>query len=191
MPKEMRKQIVIIGDGECGKTSLMIAFADNRFPPEYVPTVFDAFNKDIEIDGRRVNLSLWDTAGQETFDKLRHLMYPDSDVVLVAYSIADPVSLENVRERWVPEVNRLCPGTPFILVGCKKDLRHDEATIRKLANENLSPINYNEGYALKTALRAKGFVECSAKLFENVNLVFEMATRITLKPDKVNACCFL
>lgn len=88
---------------------------------QYVPTVFDAFNKDIEIDGRRVNLSLWDTAGtyaaiaekrcsqpvdphalhigQETFDKLRHLMYPDSDVVLVAYSIADPVSLENVRER--------------------------------------------------------------------------------------------
>ena len=56
------------------------------------------------MDNVEVELSLWDTAGQEDFDKLRPFSYPDSHVVLIVFSIDSPDSLENVVEKWNPEV---------------------------------------------------------------------------------------
>jgi small GTP-binding protein len=52
-----------------------------------------------------VELALWDTAGQEDYDRLRPLSYPDTDVILLCFSIDSPVSLINVKEKWSPEVN--------------------------------------------------------------------------------------
>jgi small GTP-binding protein len=65
----------------------------------YVPTVFENYVQDVEVDGKRVELALWDTAGQEDYDRLRPLSYPDSHVILVCFSIDNPDSLENVQEK--------------------------------------------------------------------------------------------
>jgi small GTP-binding protein len=70
-----------------------------------------------------VELALWDTAGQEDYDRLRPLSYPDTDVVLVCFSLDSPDSLENISEKWTPEVKHFCPSVPMLLVGLKKDLR--------------------------------------------------------------------
>jgi len=70
-----------------------------------------------------VELALWDTAGQEDYDRLRPLSYPDTDVILMCFSIDSPDSLENIPEKWTPEVRHFCPNVPIILVGNKKDLR--------------------------------------------------------------------
>ena len=53
----------------------------------------------------QVELALWDTAGQEDYDRLRPLSYPDTDVILMCFSIDNPDSLENITEKWTPEVS--------------------------------------------------------------------------------------
>jgi len=65
----------------------------------YVPTVFENYVADIEVDGKRVELALWDTAGQEDYDRLRPLSYPDTNVVLMCFSVDQPDSLENISEK--------------------------------------------------------------------------------------------
>lgn len=71
-----------------------------------------------------MELALWDTAGQEDYDRLRPLSYPDTDVILMCFSIDSPDSLENIPEKWTPEVKHFCPNVPIILVGNKKVDEH-------------------------------------------------------------------
>lgn len=52
-----------------------------------------------------MELALWDTAGQEDYDRLRPLSYPDTDVILMCFSVDSPDSLENIPEKWTPEVS--------------------------------------------------------------------------------------
>ena len=81
-----------------GKTCLLIVFSKDQFPEVYVPTVFENYVSDIEVDGKQVELALWDTAGQEDYDRLRPLSYPDTDVILMCFAIDSPDSLENIPE---------------------------------------------------------------------------------------------
>ena len=124
----IRKKLVIVGDGACGKTSLLFVFSKDEFFDFYAPTVFDNYLTEIEVNGKLVELVLWDTAGQESYDRLRPLSYPDTDVILMCFSIDNPDSLANIPEKWAPEVRHFCPNVPIILAGNKKDLRNDKTT---------------------------------------------------------------
>ena len=68
----------------------------------YVPTVFENYVADVEVDGKHVELALWDTAGQEDYDRLRPLSYPDSHVILICFAVDSPDSLDNVQEKVCP-----------------------------------------------------------------------------------------
>ncbi|EGF81536.1 hypothetical protein BATDEDRAFT_16310 [Batrachochytrium dendrobatidis JAM81] len=177
---EIRRKLVIVGDGACGKTCLLIVFSKGTFPEAYVPTVFENYVADVEVDNRRVELALWDTAGQEDYDRLRPLSYPDSHVILICYAIDSPDSLDNVQEKWISEVIHFCARLPIILVGCKKDLRNDPKTIQELAKTQQSPVTYEQGQAVAQKIGAHKFLECSARLNEGVHEVFEHATRAAL-----------
>ncbi|KAG7332588.1 hypothetical protein KOW79_004422 [Hemibagrus wyckioides] len=166
----------------------------DQFPEVYVPTVFENYVADIEVDSKQVELALWDTAGQEDYDRLRPLSYPDTDVILMCFSIDSPDSLENIPEKWTPEVKHFCPNVPIILVGNKKDLRNDEHTRRELAKMKQEPVKAEEGRDMANRIGAFGYMECSAKTKDGVREVFEMATRAALqarKGKKNNKCLLL
>ncbi|XP_050424448.1 ras-like GTP-binding protein Rho1 isoform X3 [Adelges cooleyi] len=179
----IRKKLVIVGDGACGKTCLLIVFSKDQFPEVYVPTVFENYVADIEVDGKQVELALWDTAGQEDYDRLRPLSYPDTDVILMCFSIDSPDSLENIPEKWTPEVKHFCPNVPIILVGNKKDLRNDPNTIRELNKMKQEPVRPEEGRAMAEKINAFAYLECSAKSKEGVREVFETSTRAALQVE--------
>jgi len=180
----IRKKLVIVGDGACGKTCLLIVFSKDQFPEVYVPTVFENYVADIEVDSKQVELALWDTAGQEDYDRLRPLSYPDTDVILMCFSIDSPDSLENIPEKWTPEVRHFCPNVPIILVGNKKDLRNDEATRRELAKMKQSAVKSDEGRTMADKIQAWAYLECSAKTKDGVREVFETATKAALQVKK-------
>ena len=119
-------KLVVVGDGAVGKTSLLMSYCMDEFPTEHVPTVFDNHSTALVVDMREVYLTLWDTAGQEHYDKMRPLAYPDTDVFLVCFSLVNDGSLENVERKWVPELRHPSAKwgqVPLLLVGLKKDLR--------------------------------------------------------------------
>jgi len=180
MSGEIRRKLVIVGDGACGKTCLLIVFSKGMFPEVYVPTVFENYVADVEVDGKKVELALWDTAGQEDYDRLRPLSYPDSHVILICFAIDSPDSLDNVQEKWISEVIHFCQGLPIILVACKKDLRTDPKTIQDLARMHQKPVTYEEGAGVAQKIGASFYVECSAKTGEGVREVFQRATRCAL-----------
>ncbi|TIB68125.1 hypothetical protein E3P77_01345 [Wallemia ichthyophaga] len=162
---------------------------------EYVPTVFDNYSANVIVDGDPITLGLWDTAGQEDYDRLRPLSYPQTDVFLIAFSIASPTSLENVKYKWIPELKHHAPNVPIILVATKVDLRNDRLTIQRLADRGMNPISWSEGSKLAKEIGAVRYLECSAKSQLGLKAVFDEAIRIVLIPparhSKKNKGCVI
>ena len=129
----------------CRKTkdrliSSLLADATNDFPQGYLPTVFDNYTTTVSVDGKPLQFGLWDTAGQEDFDRIRHLSYPNSDVFLLAFSLVSPTSLENVESKWYPELQHHGPNVPIILVGTKLDLREQLESSADQKSSLLEPV---------------------------------------------------
>jgi cell division control protein 42 len=175
---------VVVGDGAVGKTCLLISYTTNKFPSEYVPTVFDNYAVTVMIGGEPYTLGLFDTAGQEDYDRLRPLSYPQTDVFLVCFSVVSPSSFENVREKWVPEISHHCAKTPFLLVGTQTDLREDPNTMEKLQKSRQKPTSLEQGDKLARELKAVKYVECSALTQKGLKNVFDEAILAALEPPK-------
>jgi len=111
--------------------------------------------------------------GQEDYDRLRPLSYPQTDVFLICFSITSPASYENVRTKWVPEVRHHCPGVPYLIVGTQVDLRNEDQVIKKLQRQNQSPVASEEGEKLARDLGAIKYVECSALTQKGLKNVFD------------------
>jgi len=172
----IRRKLVIVGDGACGKTSLLCSFALGEFPKEYQPTIFENYVAEIRLDGKPVQLALWDTAGQEEYERLRPMSYSKSHVILIAFAIDTPDSLENVTVKWIEEVRSICgPQIPVILVGCKSDLRPPEGSP---GYQNY--VSRAQAERVAQAIGARAYKECSALKIEGVDDVFEAATRASM-----------
>ncbi|XP_048234706.1 rac-like GTP-binding protein RAC2 isoform X1 [Ricinus communis] len=184
---------VTVGDGAVGKTCLLISYTSNTFPTDYVPTVFDNFSANVMVDGKTVNLGLWDTAGQEDYNRLRPLSYRGADVFILAFSLISRPSYENISKKWVPELRHYAPSVPIILVGTKLDLREDGQF--HLDYPGACTISREQGIELKKQIGALAYVECSSKtqqvclsslhiLIKNVKAVFDAAIKAVLQPPK-------
>ncbi|KAG0952264.1 hypothetical protein G6F29_007249 [Rhizopus arrhizus] len=168
---------VVVGDGGCGKTSLLVVYQKKAFPAKYVPTVFENYIANVQLEtGKMVELALWDTAGQEDYDRLRPLSYPETDVILICFAINLRTSFTNVQDRWLPEVTHFCENVPKLLVGTKLDYRQNQDEIKRLGSVGQRLITEEEGRQLAKEIGAS-YYECSAMQNINVDLVIEAATR--------------
>lgn len=148
-------------------------------------------------DGKPISLGLWDTAGQEDYDRLRPLSYPGTDVFVIAFSLVNPSSFENVRSKWIPEIQHHCPGIPFVLVGTKLDMRDDPQAIDDLSNKGQQPITYQQGVQMAKEVGAIKYIECSAKSRRGLKNAFDEAMRAVINPppkakeekSKGRKCC--
>ena len=128
-----------------------------------MPTVFEDYVSEIQLDGQKVELRLKDTAGQEDYDRLRPLAYPQSHVILICFAIDSSDSLENVQikvsscfkkvclltklirdGKWIEEVKHFCPTQPILLVGCKSDLRNDPKTLEYVSRSGEHMVTQQE-----------------------------------------------
>lgn len=173
-------KIVIVGDGGCGKTSLLMVYAKGDFPEKYAPSVFEKYVTTVTLGGKEIQLNLYDTAGQDDYDRLRPLSYQNADLILVCYDVTNPTSYENVIIKWYPEVSHFCRDVPMILIGCKTDLRKDKEKMRKLRAVEQEPITYIQGEETQKQMNAALYLECSAKYRENVEDIFKEAAKLAL-----------
>lgn len=144
---------------------------------------------------------LTDTAGQEDYDRLRPYSYPDTDVVIICFSVDNPNSLENVRLNWIPEVRYFCGNdVPILLVGNKMDLRsqgegdggNEKSSVSSEEFLNFpglqpsaslikqGPVKVSSAKNVAAEVGAEGYWETSALLDQGVTEVFLAATRAAL-----------
>ncbi|ODV72133.1 Rho family GTPase RHO5 CYBJADRAFT_178217 [Cyberlindnera jadinii NRRL Y-1542] len=174
-------KVVVVGDGAVGKTCLLISYTSNSFPQDYIPTVFDNF----AIRYKEYPLELWDTAGQEDYDRLRPLSYPQTDIFLVCFSIVEPASFKNVKNKWIPEIrHHSSDEIRIILVGTKSDLKDDPHTLDRLEESGNEPVSQAEAKKLVKELGLQGYVECSAATQAGIEDVFETAIKSRRKKMK-------
>jgi len=174
-----RVKLVVVGDGAVGKTSLLISYATGEFPTEYLPTVFENYPAQMKREKEVILLHLWDTAGQEDYDRLRPLSYPGADVLLLCFSTISQASYDAIREKWAPEVHHYVANIPHILVGTKIDLR--EAKAPDPNSGKYEPITTEQGKSMAEEIGAVKYMEVSSKTGKGVSEVFNDAVDMVLK----------
>jgi Ras-related C3 botulinum toxin substrate 1 len=167
---------VVVGDGAVGKTCLLTSFVHNTFPEDYVPTIFDNTSLDTTVDNVDVVLALWDTAGQEDYDRLRPLSYPGADVFLLCFALNHKTSADNIKAKWQPELHFHCPRAPIVLVGTKLDIRQN----KDKHPDTKQVISKSDGTKMARAIKAFRYLECSSLTQEGLKEVFEEVVRAGL-----------
>lgn len=155
-------KVVLVGDGSVGKTCLLCRFTDDKFRFGYEPTVFDMTKHTLNVKHgnvyETVQLELWDTAGQEDYERLRPFSYKDVHVFVLCYSVDSIDSFRNVTDKWLKELREYypeCPSdVPVMLVALKRDLRKD------LPHKTIPPSEISK---LARRIGTDWYHECSAK----------------------------
>lgn len=113
----------------------------------------------------------------KSYDRIRPLSYPETDIFILAYSVVNPDSYHNVKVKWFTEMKHHCPNTPFLLVGTKTDLRDNVEFLQILKSRDLTPITYSQGVELAQELQAENYRECSAATRGGIHEVFIRAIK--------------
>jgi len=125
--KKILLKVIILGDSNVGKTSLMNQYVHKRFSNQYKATIgADFLTKEIMIDDKLVTLQIWDTAGQERFQSLGVAFYRGADSCVLVHDITDSKSFDNL-DSWMDEflvhaAPRNASTFPFVVLGNKADL---------------------------------------------------------------------
>merc|ERR1712080_98506 len=171
------KKAVVVGDSKSGKTNLIEAFINGAVPDVYSPTVFENHVTDMEVEGKLLDLGIWDTSGRQDHMGIRKISYQDTDVIIICFSIGSPSSLQNVVNIWAPEIRKYLPTVPLVLVGAQNDLRHDPVTVSNLARHGEHPVTYKETLDVAEQLEANDYMECSTATDQGVARVFETVAK--------------
>ena len=141
--EEVKYKLIVIGDENVGKTSILNRFKNNQFNPEYEPTVgLDFQSIPILIDNQSVTLLLYDTAGQEKFRSLIPLYTNEANIILLIYDISNKESFDNVG-KWYDSLNNINKEeVVFALVGNKSDLDFNRKVTKEEAESYANEHHY-------------------------------------------------
>ncbi|KAJ6643759.1 Ras-like GTP-binding protein RhoL, partial [Pseudolycoriella hygida] len=163
--------LVIIGEPMVGKTSLFRSYKKQCSDCKtHSPTVYDIQESELVLDGVRRSIRLYDTGGQEDYDRLRILTYNLADVFILCFSMNCRSALLHICRRWYYQLLPY-PSKPIILVGTKCDVQGPDT------------VDVDEAKAVAKKIRANRFLMCSAKDFYNINEVIYAAVR-SMDPKK-------
>jgi small GTP-binding protein len=154
-------KLIFVGEGGVGKTCLISQYMENKFNEEHAMTVGrDKSLKEIEINGKTINLEIWDTPGQEKFNSASKMFMKNTKIALIVYSIIDKNSFKKL-DKWIDMVN--------------ETNKNENVTIGIVANKSdlfeKQEVSKEEGeqYAKDKNLF---FFETSAKDYASINNVF-------------------
>jgi len=167
-------KIVLVGNSGVGKTSIAENFVDKTFSGSFESTIgVDFKTKIINIEGKRMKIQIWDTAGQEKFRSITRSYYRSADAMVVVFDLSKKESYDGI-DGWLEEVEKMNNNPALFLVGNKTDLARE--------------INKDDAYVIAQNNNMV-YTECSAKTSENIDLLFDSIARVTfqhcLKNDKL------
>ena len=183
---ETKKQVVLIGNAECGKTALAVKLSQDLFLDCYCPTSFDDFSAEVPIKKGTCRLTVLDTSGDHEDGNVRSLAYKGCDAVIVCFDLTDQSSLDDIESKWLPELNEQCPGVPFYFAGCKRDAMCD-AVEGCMCGGKCCTQSEQELLQMIERTGAVAYIECSALTSENVEELFQMVAGNASTPKRRNS----
>ena len=166
--EEINFKILLVGDSDVGKTSLLSIYTDNKFPDTHLATIGVEFRvKTLIKRNFKVNLQIWDTAGQERFRSITKNFFYNADGILFVYDITNHESFEGVKI-WIKESESFVTGFKKMLIGNKVDIEDE----RKVTKEEV------ERFCKETGIFT---LDTSAKNYMNINEAFETIANMILE----------
>ena len=176
-------KILLIGDSQVGKTSLLLKYTEHVFPEEHIATIGVEYkDKFILKDNYNIRLQIWDTAGQERFHSITKNIYRNANGVLFVYDITNEESFSNIKN-WIKDLQNVGNDIKGVIIGNKIDLEQkrdvSKQDLEEIGNKYNMPIletsakqsiNVNEGFELLVNELLKG---------KNENQIVEMFSRKT------------
>ncbi|KAJ3352596.1 Rho GTPase protein rac1 [Allomyces javanicus] len=196
-----RRKAVIVGDGRVNGGSRALRSSTDPALGDYVLTVFEPHEINVTycVDNgggkRQCALLLWDTAGQEEYDLLRPLSYPETDVAVIFFRLAGPAARDSyttVLQKWYPEIKALIPTARIVLIGTHRDVRDAylqsaESTAASDQDRRAWIVTEMEGESLRRDIHAAIYIETSATILilDDVEGVLPKIARVAMSEEKL------
>ena len=168
-------KVIIVGDSNVGKSSLMEGYVNGRIDSEYIPTIgIDFKTKKISVGAETCKLQIWDTAGQERFRSIISAYYKGAHVVLIVFDVTNRESFNNIP-RWIRSVRNHCVDNQFfVLVANKTDLRSTYSFKGHVTSEEIKELAESLGFDMFFEASAKtgGLDDIFAKSAEGRNIKY-------------------
>ena len=197
-------KILLIGDSQVGKTSLLLKYTEHVFPEEHIATIGVEYkDKFIVKDNYNIRLQIWDTAGQERFHSITKNIYRNANGVLFVYDITNQESFNNIKN-WIKDLQNVGNDIKGVIIGNKLDLEQkrdvSKEDLEQIGKKNQMPfletsakqnINVNEGFDLlvNELLKGKNENQIVEMFSRKTRSDLSISSKSTAKKQKKGGCC--
>lgn len=154
-------KILLLGDSNVGKSSLLLRYTENIYVDDNPSTIGIDFRvRSINIDGKQIKLQIWDASGQERFRSIASSYYRGCDGIILVYDITNRKSFDNLKN-WILDINSRSISLPeIIIIGNKSDL------------EDKREVSYDDGWQFSHELGYEFFEISTKNSVGNINTIF-------------------